>query len=162
MGIGVLLTGDIGGEVDMGESDDDPHDDGGKNWDEVSDSGDRGVEEQVETESFLDLDNPLLLLLMLLLHCIVSLMGFISLFMFMICCCTRVKIQTDSEVSGWTWPSSEQRAVNSATDPLAAVIAVVMNMFVQHWARVILDLYFLLSGNISYQIQRVLLYKLST
>ena len=159
MGIGVLLTGDIGGEVDMGESDDDPHDDGGKNWDEVSDSGDRGVEEQVETESFLDLDNPLLMLL-LLLHWIVSLIGFISLFM--ICCCTRVKIQTDSEVSGWTWPSSEQRAVNSATDPLAAVIAVVMNMFVQHWARVILDLYFLLSGNISYQIQRVHLYKLST
>ena len=159
MGIGVLLTGDIGGEVDMGESDDDPHDDGGKNWDEVSDSGDRGVEEQVDTESFLDLDNPLLMLL-LLLHWIVSLIGFISLFM--ICCCTRVKIQTDSEVSGWTWPSSEQRAVNSATDPLAAVIAVVMNMFVQHWARVILDLYFLLSGNISYQIQRVHLYKLST
>ena len=32
----------------------------------MSDSGDRGVEEQVDTESFLDLDNPLLMLLLLL------------------------------------------------------------------------------------------------
>ena len=50
-GIGVLGTGDIGGDDDMGDNDDDGHDDG-KN-DEVTDNGDRGVEEHVDMESFL-------------------------------------------------------------------------------------------------------------
>ena len=50
-GIGVFGMGEDGGEEDIGESDEDAHDDG-KN-DEVTDNGDSGVDEHVDSESFL-------------------------------------------------------------------------------------------------------------
>jgi len=50
-GIGVFGTGDEGGEEDIGDSDEEAHDEG-KN-DEVTDNGDNGVDEHVESESFL-------------------------------------------------------------------------------------------------------------
>ena len=60
MGMGVLFNdGDIGGDVDIDEG----QEEDGKNCEEVHDKGDNGVDEQVETESFLDL-----LMGMLLLH----------------------------------------------------------------------------------------------
>ena len=59
IGIGVLGMGDMGGDVDIGDNDDDWHpdddDEGKKDEDEFVDQGERGVEEQVESESFLGL-----------------------------------------------------------------------------------------------------------
>ena len=69
IGIGVLGMGDMGGDVDIGDSDDDWHpedDEGKKDEEEFVDQGERGVEEQVDSESFLGL---------LWLHWIVSLTG---------------------------------------------------------------------------------------
>lgn len=68
IGIGVRGIGDEGGDVDIGDSDElHADDDEGKNDDEeeLVDQGERGVEEQVDIESFLGL----------LLHWIVSLTG---------------------------------------------------------------------------------------
>ena len=53
-GIGVLGIGDIGGEDDIGDKEDDVHGEG-KNEEEEDDKGESGAEEQVETESFLSL-----------------------------------------------------------------------------------------------------------
>ena len=72
IGIGVLGKGDMGGDVDIGDSDDwhDEEDDGKNEEEELVDQGERGVEEQVDTESSLAL----------LLHWMVSLTGgFLSL-----------------------------------------------------------------------------------
>ena len=51
IGIGVFDIGDIGGDDDCGEREEEGQEEG-KNEDEDIDSGDRGVEEQVDMESF--------------------------------------------------------------------------------------------------------------
>ena len=54
IGIGVFgVTGDSGGDEDIGVSDDEAHDDVEKNEEDVIDSGERGVDEHVDNESFL-------------------------------------------------------------------------------------------------------------
>ena len=49
-GIGVLGMGDIGGEVDIGDREEEGHGDG-ENGEEEDDMGERGAEEHVESES---------------------------------------------------------------------------------------------------------------
>ena len=76
IGIGVLGVGEMGGDEDMGENDEETHDDddGKKDEEEFVDQGERGVEEQVDRESFL----------VLLLHCIVSLAGSLVLLLLLL------------------------------------------------------------------------------
>ena len=75
MGIGVLGIGDMGGDVDIGDNEDWHDDEEGKNEEEeLVDQGERGVDEQVDMESFLGL----------LLHCIVSLTGSLLLLLLLL------------------------------------------------------------------------------